>query len=71
MEGNGGSGAGAEGRASARDIAQDVQDRIEGMRGYAEDAGEWLRTLAREKPLAAIALAAGAGFIVGRFLSRT
>jgi ElaB/YqjD/DUF883 family membrane-anchored ribosome-binding protein len=71
MDSDGGSGIGAEGRASARDIAQGMQDRIEGMRGYAEDAGEWLRTLAREKPLAAIALAAGAGFIVGRFLSRT
>lgn len=71
MDNSGGSGTGAEGRASAREIAQGMQDRIEGMRGYAEDAGEWLRTLAREKPLVAIALAAGAGFIVGRFLSRT
>lgn len=68
---NGGSGTGAEARGAARDIARDVQDRIEGMRGYAEDAGEWLRTLAREKPMVAVALAAGVGFIVGRFLSRT
>jgi ElaB/YqjD/DUF883 family membrane-anchored ribosome-binding protein len=71
MDNNGGSGTGAEPRGGAREIAQEMQDRIEGMRGYAEDAGEWLKTLAREKPMVAIALAAGVGFIVGRFLSRT
>jgi ElaB/YqjD/DUF883 family membrane-anchored ribosome-binding protein len=62
---------GAEARSKAREVAQDVQDRLEGMRGYADDAGEWLRTLARERPLAALALAVGVGFVFGRLLSRT
>jgi ElaB/YqjD/DUF883 family membrane-anchored ribosome-binding protein len=68
---NGGSGVGAQARRDVERIADDVQDRIEGLRGYAEDAGEWIRGFAREKPLAAIAVAAGLGFVLGRMLSRT
>ena len=62
---------GSEAKDAARGVAQDVQERIEGMRGYADDAGEWVRTLARERPMTAIAVAVGVGFIVGRLLSRT
>ncbi|WP_242372508.1 hypothetical protein, partial [Anaeromyxobacter sp. SG26] len=39
-------------RQGAGDIAQDVQDRIEELRGYAEDAGEIVRNFARERPVA-------------------
>ncbi len=70
MAENGGTGIGDEARSKARAVAQDVQDRLDGMRGYADDAGEWLRTLARERPMAAIALAVGVGFVFGRLLSR-
>lgn len=80
MAENGGSGSsvGAEAREAAekareaaRGVARDVEERLEGMRGYADDAGEWIRTLAREKPMAALAVAVGVGFVVGRLLSRT
>jgi ElaB/YqjD/DUF883 family membrane-anchored ribosome-binding protein len=67
---NGGT-IGADAREKAREVAHDMQDRLEGMRGYAEDAGEWVRTLARERPMTAVALAVGVGFVFGRLLSRT
>lgn len=67
---NGGSGIGAQAKRDAQRIAGDVQERIEGMRGYAEDAGSWVRELAREKPMTAVALAVGVGFLFGRLLSR-
>ncbi len=76
--GGGGSNVGAEARERAREAAErargmahDVGEKLDGMRGYADDAGEWLRTLAREKPMAALALAVGIGFVAGRLLSRT
>ncbi len=68
---NGGKTDVSELRQNAGDVAQQVQDRMEEMRGYAEDAGEWIRAFARERPVAAIAIAAGFGFVVGRLLSRT
>lgn len=68
---NGGSGIGAQAKRDAQRLADEMQDRIEGMRGYAEDAGAWVKEFAREKPMAALALAVGVGFVVGRLLSRT
>jgi ElaB/YqjD/DUF883 family membrane-anchored ribosome-binding protein len=58
-------------KQNAGDMAQNVQDRVEEMRGYAEDAGEWVRAFARERPVAAVAIAAGLGFFIGRLFSRT
>ena len=76
--GGGGSHLGAEAqeaarraREAARGMAHEVEERLEGMRGYADDAGEWIRTMARERPLATLAVAVGVGFVVGRLLSRT
>ncbi len=80
MAENGGSGSGVgseardaaqKARETARTMAGEVEDRLEGMRGYADDAGEWVRTLAREKPMVALGLAVGVGFVFGRLLSRT
>jgi ElaB/YqjD/DUF883 family membrane-anchored ribosome-binding protein len=68
---NGGKGIGAQAKRDAQRVADEMQDRIEGMRGYAEDAGAWVREFARERPMAAIALSVGLGFVVGRMLSRT
>jgi ElaB/YqjD/DUF883 family membrane-anchored ribosome-binding protein len=67
---NGGT-MGSDARDRARQVAHEMQERMEGMRGYAEDAGEWIRTLARERPMTAVALAVGVGFVFGRLLSRT
>ncbi len=64
-------GSGTQVRRQAERMAEEMQDRLEGMRGYAEDAGQWVREFAREKPLAAIAVAVGVGFLFGRLLSRT
>ncbi len=64
-------GTGSDEKREARGIAQDMEDRFEGLREYAEDAGQWIREFARERPVAAIAIAAGIGFLAGRLLSRT
>jgi ElaB/YqjD/DUF883 family membrane-anchored ribosome-binding protein len=80
MAENGGSGSDLESHArdaarhareTARGVARDVEERLDEMRGYADDAGEWVRTLARERPLVALGIAVGLGFVVGRLLSRT
>jgi ElaB/YqjD/DUF883 family membrane-anchored ribosome-binding protein len=68
---NGGRGGEGSARERMGEIAGEMQDRLEGMRGYAEDAQEWIRTLARERPWVAIACAAGLGFLIGRLASRT
>jgi ElaB/YqjD/DUF883 family membrane-anchored ribosome-binding protein len=68
---NGGRVSVSQLKQNAGDVAQQVQDRMEEVRGYAEDAGEWIRAFARDKPVAAIAIAAGVGFVIGRLLSRT
>ncbi len=64
-------GSGAQVKRQAERIADEMQDRLEGMRGYADDAGAWIRDFARERPVAAVAIAAGIGFVLGRLLSRT
>ncbi|HEY6100670.1 MAG TPA: hypothetical protein VIW03_14630 [Anaeromyxobacter sp.] len=64
-------GSGTQVKREAQRIADEMQDRLEGVRGYAEDAGAWIKEFAREKPLAAIAVAVGVGFLFGRLMSRT
>ena len=66
-----GGGTGSQMKREAQDIAHEGKERVEGLRGYADDAGDWIREFARERPVAAIALAAGLGFVLGRLLSRT
>ncbi len=66
-----GGGTGSQAKREAHEIAEGVKERMEGLRGYADDAGEWMREFARERPVLAIALAAGLGFVLGRLLSRT
>jgi ElaB/YqjD/DUF883 family membrane-anchored ribosome-binding protein len=58
-------------RERAEGIAGDVQDRLEGLRGWGEDAAAWVEHFARERPMAALACAVGLGFLAGRLLSRT
>lgn len=73
MENGGRSGEGTaeQVRHRAEELAEGMQEQLEGLRGYAEDAGEWIRTFARERPVAAVAIAVGIGFLAGRLLSRT
>lgn len=63
-------GSGTQVKREAQRLAEGMQDRLEEARGYAEDTGAWIREFAREKPLAAIAVAVGLGFVLGRMLSR-
>jgi ElaB/YqjD/DUF883 family membrane-anchored ribosome-binding protein len=71
--GNGGRGEGVaervRGQASA--VAAGMEQRIDDLRGYAEDAGTMIREYAREHPWTAVGIAAGIGFLLGRLLSRT
>ncbi len=59
----------------AREAMRQVQDRVTGsvddLRGYADSADSALREFARERPMLAIACAAGIGFLIGRLASRT
>jgi ElaB/YqjD/DUF883 family membrane-anchored ribosome-binding protein len=73
MENGGRSGSDPTGklREGAANLGEELQDRIEGVRGYAEDAGAWVETFARQRPMLAIACAAGLGFVLGRLASRT
>jgi ElaB/YqjD/DUF883 family membrane-anchored ribosome-binding protein len=71
MESGGGDGGAQDVRAQAERAMEGVQDRVEELRGYAEDAGEWGRAFARERPVAAVAIAAGIGFLVGRLFARS
>jgi len=66
-----GDGGAQDVRAQAEQAIQGVQDRVEELRGYAEDAGEWVKGFARERPVAAVAVAAGIGFLLGRLFSRS
>jgi ElaB/YqjD/DUF883 family membrane-anchored ribosome-binding protein len=64
-------GSGMQAKREAQRVAENMQDRLEDFRGYAEETGAWVREFARERPVAAIALAVGVGFLLGRLLSRT
>jgi ElaB/YqjD/DUF883 family membrane-anchored ribosome-binding protein len=64
-------GQGRDVRQQASELAQGVQEQLEGLRGYADEASGWIREFARERPIAAVAIAAGLGFVLGRMLSRT
>ena len=66
---NDGRAEGVRNQASA--MASGMEQRIDDLRGYAEDAGTMIREYAREHPWAAVGIAAGIGFLLGRLLSRT
>ena len=67
---NGGERTAENLRRQAAGVAAGVQDQVDELRGYAEDAAGVVRDYAREHPWAAIGIAAGIGFVVGRLLSR-
>lgn len=69
--GEGGEGTAEGMRRQVGEAAAGLEDQLDALRGYAEDAGEVVRSFARERPWAAIGLAAGVGFLLGRLLSRT
>ncbi len=57
-------------REGLRNVQGDMRERIDGLREYAEGVDSWIRTMARERPMLAIGLAVGLGFLVGRLASR-
>ena len=73
MENGGEKAGGAMGDVQARvgEAARRMDERLEEVRGWADDAGENLRVFVRERPGVAIGLAAGLGFVLGRIFSRT
>lgn len=67
---NGGERAADTIRRQAAGVATGVQEQMDELRGYVEDAESVVREYAREHPWAAIGIAAGIGFVLGRLLSR-
>jgi ElaB/YqjD/DUF883 family membrane-anchored ribosome-binding protein len=67
---NGGRDLGKDVTEGARQAMRQVQDGMEGLRGYADTADSTIREFARERPMLAIACAIGIGFVIGRLASR-
>jgi ElaB/YqjD/DUF883 family membrane-anchored ribosome-binding protein len=59
-----------EAREVVRQAQDEVAERFEDVRGYAQSANATIREFARERPMLAIACAIGIGFLVGRLASR-
>jgi ElaB/YqjD/DUF883 family membrane-anchored ribosome-binding protein len=67
MEHNGRTGEAAEqARQGMHHLEQQLEERLEGVREFAESADGWIRSFARERPFVAIACAVGLGFLLGR-----
>lgn len=45
--------------------------QVESLRDYASSADSVIREFARERPMAAVAIAVGVGFMLGRLAART
>jgi ElaB/YqjD/DUF883 family membrane-anchored ribosome-binding protein len=45
--------------------------QMDALRDYAGSADEMIRSFARERPFAAVAIAVGIGFLLGRLAART
>jgi ElaB/YqjD/DUF883 family membrane-anchored ribosome-binding protein len=45
--------------------------QVESLRDYASSADSIIREFARERPMAAVAIAIGVGFMLGRLAART
>lgn len=45
--------------------------QVESLRDYASSADSIIREFARERPMAAVAIAVGVGFMLGRLAART
>jgi ElaB/YqjD/DUF883 family membrane-anchored ribosome-binding protein len=73
MENGGEKSGGATGDVQARmgDAARRMDERLEEVRGWADDTGENLREFVRQRPGMAIGIAAGLGFFLGRMFSKT
>ncbi len=61
-----------KGRAQEKlgDLRERASDQLDDVRGYAEDAGAWIGSFARERPMLALGIAVGLGFVIGRIASR-
>lgn len=57
-------------RAEAQELQARLSERLDGLRERAERADESIRAFARERPILAIGIAAGVGFVLGRIAAR-
>ena len=58
-------------REAMREVQGKMAQSVDDLKGYAGSADAAIRHFARERPLVAIACAAGIGFLIGRLASRT
>jgi ElaB/YqjD/DUF883 family membrane-anchored ribosome-binding protein len=52
------------------EVVDELGDEIEALRARARDLEAHARTFVREHPIASIAIAAAAGFVIGRIAAR-
>jgi hypothetical protein len=57
-------------RSRAQDIREGLEERIDGVRGYAGDIDGFVRQSAQERPVLTLVCAVGLGFLIGRLASR-
>jgi ElaB/YqjD/DUF883 family membrane-anchored ribosome-binding protein len=57
--------------AGLEDQAGRLGAQVDALRDYAGSADEVIRNFARERPIAAVAIAIGIGFLLGRLAART
>jgi ElaB/YqjD/DUF883 family membrane-anchored ribosome-binding protein len=69
--GTNGSRVGDESRGGMEQMTERFGEQMESFREYAGTADEAIRRFARERPLAAVGIAIGVGFLLGRLASRT
>lgn len=60
-----------EARAGLEEQAGRLGAQVDALRDYAGSADEVIREFARERPIAAVAIAVGIGFLLGRLAART
>ena len=56
--------------AGLEEAADRFAPQMDAIRDYAGSADEMIRSFAQERPIAAVAIAVGVGFLIGRLAAR-